>query len=324
MGNYGIVNDNSNYVLEQIADGNSMCAIAKELGCGVSSVAAFLRKQGVKSKHSFTCDPNNLLKNKLDRVIKLYEEGHSTADIGRIVGHTGSAVWHLLKKHNKLVDKRYNVDETFFKQIDSEAKAYILGWIYSDGNITWKDDGKIDSRMRIQIQEEDSYILEKIAQLMQYDGPLYDVPPPKKFPHRKAQRVLCINRKVLVEQLIRLGCPPNKSLVLRFPDSDIVPDNLLHHFVRGYFDGDGSVSVRRSKYLNVGLTSTDLFLNSFREIVLDPLNISSTLHYRYKNTNSATLFVARQNDVRKFYGYMYQDASLFLTRKRKKFQECLQ
>ena len=320
MSNYGIVEENSSYVIQQINDGYSMGSIARDLDCAISSVASFLKKRGIKSHHKSKSDPNNFLKDKLDTVVELYENGHSTNDIGRIVGHTGSAVWALLKKHNKLVDRRYNVDETFFEKIDSEDKAYVLAWMYSDGNITLNNNGKVDAKMRIQIQEEDSYILEKIAELMQYDGPLYDVPPPKKFPHRKPQKVLCINRKVLVDQLVRLGCPPNKSLILRFPETDIVPEKILHHFVRGYFDGDGSISAK-SRY--AGFTSTDIFLNELGRRVLTPLGINFNIYYRYKNTNSASLMIGQKKSIEKLFYYMYHDASLFLKRKHKKFKECL-
>lgn len=46
----------------------------------------------------------------------------------------------------------------------------------------------------------------------------------------------------MFEDLIKQGCIPNKSLVLTFPNKHQVPENLINHFIRGYFDGDGSIS----------------------------------------------------------------------------------
>lgn len=43
------------------------------------------------------------------------------------------------------------------------------------------------------------------------------------------------------------GCVPNKSLVLTFPKD--IPENLIHHFIRGYFDGDGSVFILNHKWI---------------------------------------------------------------------------
>ena len=44
--------------------------------------------------------------------------------------------------------------------------------------------------------------------------------------------------------LYKLGCVPNKSLILKFPKLSIFlnPKDLVKHFVRGYIDGDGCIS----------------------------------------------------------------------------------
>ena len=46
----------------------------------------------------------------------------------------------------------------------------------------------------------------------------------------------------MFNDLIKQGCVPNKSLILTFPNKHQVPKNLINHFIRGYFDGDGSIS----------------------------------------------------------------------------------
>ena len=45
----------------------------------------------------------------------------------------------------------------------------------------------------------------------------------------------------MFNDLIKQGCVPNKSLILTFPNKYQVPKNLINHFIRGYFDGDGSI-----------------------------------------------------------------------------------
>ena len=53
----------------------------------------------------------------------------------------------------------------------------------------------------------------------------------------------------MFNDLIKQGCIPNKSLVLTFPNKHQVPENLINHFIRGYFDGDGSINYEiREKY----------------------------------------------------------------------------
>ena len=206
---YGVVGKNKDRVLELVELGYSETKIANELGCKSSSVHKKLKEWGVKTKNKCTIDYGNLLKDKRDTIVTLIAEGKTQTEIGKIIGHNASSVNTFLKKEGlKANINTYNVDETFFDKIDTEAKAYILGWFYSDGCVS--NAGK----MRIQIQKEDEAILYVIRDLMGYSGPLYEIPPPKRFPHRKAQVCLCINRKSLADKLILLGCTPNKSLTV--------------------------------------------------------------------------------------------------------------
>ncbi len=56
----------------------------------------------------------------------------------------------------------------------------------------------------------------------------------------------------MFEDLCKHGCVPNKSLILEFPKT--VPSDLIHHFIRGYFDGDGSVFITRKKWIRTPKT----------------------------------------------------------------------
>jgi len=81
----------------------------------------------------------------------------------------------LLKKYDLYRDnsdrrgmntRRYNVNEKFFDNIDTEEKAYILGFIYADGNI----DQPPNNKLNINLQEKDIHILEDIRRIMEFDG----------------------------------------------------------------------------------------------------------------------------------------------------------
>jgi len=79
----------------------------------------------------------------------------------------------------------------------------------------------------------------------------------------------------MVNDLERLGCISNKSLILKFPTIDQVSEEFIPHFLRGYFDGDGTVfmsantnGVTDVKYqrINVGICGTFEFLDKVRDI----------------------------------------------------------
>lgn len=314
--NYGIVKQNTNQVLQYVKDGLSSYAIAKILGCKATSVRNFLKERGVSTKHKCTVNYNNLLKNHEQEVIELYNKGISTNAIGKKLGFSGANIWKLIQK-SRLTHREphYHVNENFFDKVDSEVVAYVLGWFYSDGCVDQS------GKLRIQLQKEDEAILYQIKNWMEYEGPLYEVPPPKKYPHRKAQISLTINRKNLANKLIELGCVPNKAHIITLPSFDIVPEHLFRHFIRGVFDGDGSIAIKKGKYLNISITSCEIFIQSLRTYLHTILDIETKHYYRYEHTNTLQMMITTTADAVKFLEWIYQDATVYLERKFIKYQE---
>jgi hypothetical protein len=157
---------------------------------------------------------------------------------------------------------------------------------------------------------------------MEYNGPLYEVLPPKKFPDRKPQVCLCISRKVLADKLISLGCIPNKSLKLKFPSFDIVSKKLLPHFIRGVFDGDGGISIKGRMYFSVSITSCEDFINPLCSFLSTDLQIDTHTYYRHTNTNTLQMSITQSDNGLKFLDWIYKDATYYLDRKFQKYQLC--
>ena len=55
-----------------------------------------------------------------------------------------------------------NINYSYFKNIDTEYKAYILGFIFADGSILTNIAGNRENTITVSIQKEDSYILTKL------------------------------------------------------------------------------------------------------------------------------------------------------------------
>lgn len=137
--------------------------------------------------------------------------------------------------------------------------------------------------------------------------------------HKKYQKEIWkvhITSNQLFNDLNLLGVVPNKSLVIKFPN---ISKNLIPHFIRGYFDGDGCVTI--SKYLK---NKNDLTLRSgicsgsreFLETLITYLPIKHKYISSRKNLFEFKLSV---NDSIKFAQYMYKDATIYLQRKFDKF-----
>jgi len=314
MGNYGIVSNNENKVYEWLQEGYSAYKIAKMLGCAKSSVLKYMSKKGWTSQHKCKVNYNSLLKDKKDLVVQLHKRNMSQSEISKIVGHSAPQISTMLKKEGLYRNYKYQVDESFFSEIDTQEKAYVLGWMYSDGNVT------PEGKFRIQIQKDDEEILYKIRAILQYDGPMYDIDIPKNDWSKKPQTCLCVNRKSMTEDLVRHGCSPNKSLVIEYPTW--IDPTLESHFLRGILDGDGSINIKKGKYLNTSITTTDLF-NKELQSRLSKMGIDSQLYYRYEHTNTCSLMVTKTSHANKFLEYLYQDSSICLARKHQKYQEFL-
>jgi len=125
--------------------------------------------------------------------------------------------------------KYKTIDDNFFKSIDTEEKAYLLGWVASDGHI-----GK--RGFKISIGQKDIKILKQLKNIICPQVPI------RKFTSDKSQ--MCsfeINSQEISIDLCRILSikPGKKSNVINFPNID---EKFIWHFIRGYFDGDGSLN----------------------------------------------------------------------------------
>jgi len=223
--------------------------------------------------------------------------------------------------------KKLNIENiTYFDNIDTEYKAYILGLIYADGTIDDKVKGNREWRLVISLQEEDGHVLHKLMQdCSNLKVRIYNPPSVQKQGWKK-RAVASVSNTYLCKSLIELGCGPRKSqLGMQFPD---LPEHLIHHFIRGFFDGDGCVTVNKKIYrgkrvisenfkLKLAFTSTD---SEFLDAVMSYLPITKI--YKREKLRSMlvhTYWIERKQDIQNVYEYLYKDANFYFTRKYEKF-----
>lgn len=309
----GNIEDYKDQILFMFDNGNSSYKIAKDLNISKPTILKILKNNKRNTSKKNKINKNNLLKDKSNLVLKLYNEGKTQQEIADIVGHGNSNICKLL--HSLNIDVRdntiYSVNEEYFNKIDSAEKAYILGWFYSDGNIT-KD------KVRIQIQDIDKYILEWIAEKIEYTGPLHFVKRRKK--HHHDQYCLAICRKKLVDSLIKLGCTPKKSLILKFPSYEIVPEQYFSSFLLGVWDGDGSISINKRGCLKICVTSSRNFIIGLGEYI-ENLDFPYTIYQKPTKKNTLQLSISGQKKSVEFLNWLYADAPFYLNRKHDKYLE---
>lgn len=119
----------------------------------------------------------------------------------------------------------YNINESYFRDIDDNHKAYWLGFIAADGNI-------YKHRLGIELQQRDEDHLKNFLKDIESERPLY---------YRERNNCksvsLYINNEIFTDNLIAQGIIPRKTSILKFPDN--LDEKYYGDFIRGFFDGDG-------------------------------------------------------------------------------------
>ena len=206
-------------------------------------------------------------------------------------------------------------NENVFDSIDTEEKAYWLGFIYADGTISsdpLKKGKKKSYTFELSLKESDSNHLEKLKELLGTPRPIL------KSENRCR---LLVNSKHFWETLNNYGCTPRKSLTLEFPNIEIFksPD-LIRHFIRGYFDGDGCISYNNKSHTVMALSvlGTENFLTGIKNNL--PVKFDYQLGHNNKSDITRILAINGKNGLEILF-YLYENSTIYLHRKFEKYQE---
>lgn len=246
----------------------------------------------------------------------------STRDIAKIFGVSKDMVTNLIKKYgNRDPKKLIEVDRDYFGTINTEEKAYWLGFLYADGSVTRRNSGGVvDLTLGI---EDESHIV-KFKNSLGYKGKIkYRSVKLKNKTHKAVRLTICSDE--LSSDLIKLGCIENKSLLIEFPKESQVPINLVRHFIRGYVDGDGCLGIYNGK-ISFSVIGTKSFLESIKNHLLNELGELGIMnvHSDKRWNNDVTSYISKGGNYAKaILKYLYEDSSIYLDRKYKKYLEII-
>lgn len=209
---------------------------------------------------------------------------------------------------------KYSCNEAFFARIDSEAKAYTLGFFAADGCIH-------KNHMIFNIHHRDKDVLTKIRAAMDSNHPIRLIPA-KQYISKAGRTVnqarqcsLTVSRKSIAQDLRALGFSERKSLVMDFPE---IPEALRPHFIRGYFDGDGGVSENPVNCLRVSITGTKNFLTDVKNhLALQGITASKVA----KNGSVWIIKIGKRKNIHRLWRYLYNNTSISLDRKKRVFDD---
>lgn len=238
-------------------------------------------------------------------IARLYIEGAGLRKVGAVFGLSVYRARKILVEQGVVIRKpkrtMYHVDARTFDTINSELSAYWLGFIYADGCVSKQD------ALRICIHRKDKQHLEKIKPFLKTKRPLLDVSR-----EGQPQVLFKVVEHHMAKRLRELG------ILVDRPSFDLainsVPRELMHHFIRGYFDGDGST---RKKRVTIRFCGQRDLLEWMKEYFKRELGAECGRKIQaYNHTDKICLLEFSPCDSRMIRDYMYGDATVWLERKR--------
>lgn len=247
-----------------------------------------------------------------------YQNGESIIEVAKYLNINYAAAWARLKvagvvSKNKKPIRSNTLIKDYFKEIDCYHKAYFLGFIKADGYI---DHNR--NRFALRLQERDKVILQRFCDTL-------------NLPQERLNTIIYSNdRKNHSENRqnnIELAITHNE-FVSYFKDVkyksilDKIPEEFCYHFIRGYFDGDGSINYRdlsKKQYTAniMGSPNDDHMLQYIKKYFPD------FRQYVDDRSNLPLLQTSNKKLILDFANKVYANSLIYLPRKKEKFDMIL-
>jgi intein-encoded DNA endonuclease-like protein len=246
-------------------------------------------------------------------VIEKYNELKNIHKVAKYFNVSISPIQRILKRNNfELTNRRYDVNHNYFEVIDTEEKAYWLGFLFADGYIRERKSGN-SLEMKLSVKDKEHLILFKNSissnhkivdgiNKVNYKGGI----------SRSKMSCLAIYSFKLVQSIKKQGVHSRKTFTIKKPN---INPELMNHFVRGFFDGDGSFTfnIKGKNATNFACASED-----FRNYLISEL-LNNGIVIKYYG--GIKLYIQNKIDNNKFYNYIYKNANVYLKRKKDKYEE---
>lgn len=291
-----------------------MSTISKEVGIDSRMVSRILSEFNIKKDLAYSKYSIELMA----EIILKYKNGEDIWQLSKKYEVYGNTIRYWLRCRGIQLrgnitspQQLYTYNRNYFDHIDTEGKAYFLGMMYADGCVSTKNISILA------LHKDDIDVIEKFCVELESDLPI------KRYKNikRRNMAILSICSTQLSQDLIKQGCMVAKTFKLKFPKK--LDDDLKHHFIRGYFDGDGCVGKYHYKhdYYIWNILGTHQFTTGCREFMDTQLKLGGCI---YKKATVWALAFASKRDVFKIIKWLYDGATIYMDRKYKSCMEIVE
>jgi hypothetical protein len=248
---------------------------------------------------------------------ELYKENKSLTKTAKMLGIKRQTLSSIFKKAGYAVERHpriYSCNDSFFTS-DAPESFYWAGFIAADGCIF--NNKKGNTQLKINLSVFDVEHLKKFVDAVNFTGKIENIKWKKK------DGVLVrITSKQIVEDLKRFNIVPKKTFIYTLPEW-LIDHPLVNHFMRGYFDGDGSVwftlpKTNKTQVLNFEILGTNSLVNTYTAILNKKCDVNFLIRKKKKIWHGRFSGNQAAQKVRSF---LYKDANdtIVLERKRDRF-----
>jgi len=261
-----------------------------------------------------------------EQLDEAYKRLGSLSAVAEELGGTKEGIRCAMKRHGLKIAKlkRYSVDELFFDN-ETEASFYWAGFIAADGCVKYRKVRNSDVyELQIGLAIKDLDHLKKFKKDIDSTAPIhqYIIKNSKRNPKWNDCETcqITIVSKYIFESLAKFNIVSRKSLIYTFPDW-IINHQLANHFMRGYFDGDGSFykqlgKDRKAIQTYFCLRGTTEFLETYRSLLESNCDIVHRESPIRVNNGIGALEYGGNTVLSKIARFLYKDATIYLDRKR--------
>lgn len=293
-------------IIQLYQSGLSMTKVGARYNISGATVMKILNEYNIQKRTK-----GGIYKISEQEVINRYSNGESCQKIADSFNVTFHTISSILEKNNIERKNKYsniNLDEDYFENIDRPDKAYFLGFMLTDGNISSKE-----NIIRLSLASKDEEILEVFKERTHSENKLC-----VREDESHSERTFQLRSNKWKDDLAKYGIVPKKTSISQMP---ILQDNIMSHMIRGMIDGDGWISFKSHQ---IGFCGNEKMVTQLRDYLVDKLQVYP-VKIIHAEENLWQITWASLKDINNIGNYIYQDKEdCFLTRKYNNFLQIIQ
>ena len=282
-------------IIKLYQEGLSMAKIGKKYGLCAATILAILRRNNIEIRTKggiYALNEQNIIED--------YKSGKSSTEIAKMFNVNVHTITNILEKNGVERNNIYhNLDliDDYWETIDSYDKAYFLGFMITDGNIT-------GNNVCLQLSSKDKHIIETFKRVTKNSNKIHE--------DKRNLVSFYVKRKKWVNDLSKYGVIPNKTSKVYLP---ILNEEMMSHLLRGMIDGDGWISAKTG---SLGFCGNERTVSQVRDYLVNKVKIIK------QGKNLYMINWASKKDVKAIGEYLYKDKNdCYLTRKFNNFCEII-